>query len=307
VPNQPDSAPVLRLDLDSRKLDTVGMVRIQRRISEPYRRVDGSISARTLTTPMPVVDDWAVLSDGSLALVRHLDYHVDWVNADGSRSSSAKMHFPWQPMSEVHKRAFIDSVRLALETAQRQSYVRYDSINFACFDVVKPPRPWMTPEEFAAAAEAVAAAAAALPGRGGAVASAGAATAAATTTATAAAPAAGATPKPRPTNCPASQYLVSGPIPPVNVIGPEMLPDSKPPFAANSTLPDADTNLWIRMNQMDAVVNTTLYDVINRKGELFDRVRIPDERTLVGFAPGGVAYLTVKADSGVRLQRVRWR
>jgi hypothetical protein len=65
VPNQPDSAPVLRLDLDSRKLDTVGMVRIQRRISEPYRRVDGSISARTLTTPMPVVDDWAVLSDGS--------------------------------------------------------------------------------------------------------------------------------------------------------------------------------------------------------------------------------------------------
>ena len=34
--------------------------------------------------PMPIVDDWAVLSDGSIAIVRGQDYHVDFLNADGT-------------------------------------------------------------------------------------------------------------------------------------------------------------------------------------------------------------------------------
>jgi hypothetical protein len=280
VPNQPDSAPVLRLDLDSRKLDTAGMVRIQRRIREPYRMASGTITTRTLTTPMPVVDDWAVMADGSIAFVRHLDYHVDWLNPDGTWTSSPPMPFPWQRLSDAHKRAFIDSVRNALEENQRKSVERYDSINFVCFDVPRPERPWMTDAPAATVTTAASAAAAASPPP---------------------------SPPRRPSNCPASQYLVEGLLAqPVNVISPSMLPDTKPPFATNSTRGDSDGNLWVRVNQMDAVDKTSLYDVINRHGVLVDRLRIPDARTLVGFGAGRILYVAVKRDSIVVLERVRW-
>jgi hypothetical protein len=300
VPNQPDSAPVLRLDLDTRKLDTVGMVRIQRRIREPYRMTDGTISSRLLTTPMPVVDDWAVMLDGTIAFVRHADYHVDWLNPDGSLVPSKPMPFPWQPLSPAHKTAFIDSVRLALEANQQAQVARYDSINFFCFDVPRVPRPWMTPEQIAALTSAVqvAPAGAAVPGAS--------ATVAANPPAP---PGPGEKPaaKERPKGCPASQYLVENLLAPVNVIKPDMLPETKPPFATNSTLPDADGNLWIRVNQMEAVARTTLYDLINNKGELFDRLRMPETRVVVGFAPGGFVFVAVKGDSSTRLERVRWK
>jgi hypothetical protein len=35
-----------------------------------------------------------------------------------------------------------------------------------------------------------------------------------------------------------------------------------------------------------------VYDVVNAKGELFQRVRLPLGRALAGFGRGGVVYLT---------------
>ena len=34
-----------------------------------------------------------------------------------------------------------------------------------------------------------------------------------------------------------------------------------------------------------------LYDVVNRKGEIIERVSFPKGRVLAGFGPGGVVYL----------------
>jgi hypothetical protein len=63
------------------------------------------------------VDDWAVLSDGSLALVRGHDYHVDWVRSDGTGASSPKMSFDWKRLSEDDKHRIIDSTRAHLDSA----------------------------------------------------------------------------------------------------------------------------------------------------------------------------------------------
>jgi hypothetical protein len=56
-----------------------------------------------------------VVSDGSIGLLRGRDYHVDWVNPDGSRTSSPKMPFEWQRLTDEDKAAFIDSVKAARE------------------------------------------------------------------------------------------------------------------------------------------------------------------------------------------------
>ena len=47
--------------------------------------------------------------DGTLAVVRGRDYHVDWLGADGRWTSSPKMPFDWQRVSDARKEALIDS------------------------------------------------------------------------------------------------------------------------------------------------------------------------------------------------------
>jgi hypothetical protein len=64
---------------------------------------------------MQTLDDWAVLADGSIAVVRGQDYHIDLIGANGTRSSSAKMPFDWQRMTDDDKIAVIDSARKAME------------------------------------------------------------------------------------------------------------------------------------------------------------------------------------------------
>ena len=51
---------------------------------------------------MPEVDDWAVLPDGTIAIVRK-DYHVDFVDADGKRTSAPKIPFDWQRLTDSAK------------------------------------------------------------------------------------------------------------------------------------------------------------------------------------------------------------
>jgi hypothetical protein len=38
--------------------------------------------------PMPVLDDWTVLADGSVAIIRARDLRIDWIEPDGTRRST---------------------------------------------------------------------------------------------------------------------------------------------------------------------------------------------------------------------------
>ena len=114
-PEMPDTAPVVRIDLATRQLDTVGFIKVPRPSMQMSRDADGRMQMSVTINPLPVVDEWAVLSDGSVAFVRGRDYHVDWLNPDGTRSSSAKMPFEWQRLTDEDKVAFIDSVKAARE------------------------------------------------------------------------------------------------------------------------------------------------------------------------------------------------
>ena len=81
------------------------------------------------------------------------------------------------------------------------------------------------------------------------------------------------------------------PMAKLEFVDPKELPDYKPPFFAGSSRADLDGNIWIRTIPTRAIPGGPIFDVINRKGELVDRVQIPEGRTLVGFG-AGVVYLT---------------
>ena len=57
---------------------------------------------------------------------------------------------------------------------------------------------------------------------------------------------------------------------------------------------DADGHLWVRTIPTKAIPGGPVYDVINLKGELIDRVQVPKDRTIVGFGAGGVVYLAAR-------------
>jgi len=81
------------------------------------------------------------------------------------------------------------------------------------------------------------------------------------------------------------------------------VPDYRPPFGQGAVRADRSGNLWIRTNKW--VDGRPVYDVVDRKGELAERVQLPLHRTIAGFGPG-VVYMAVQDSSGVaHLERAR--
>lgn len=121
-PPQPDSAPVLRFDLATRKLDTAGFIRTPK-VNMVVTQTEGGINMTTKVNPMNIIDDWAVLPDGSIAMVRGRDYHVDFVYPDGSTAKGPKLPFEWQRMDDSTKAAVLDSARTVMEAARKSGNV----------------------------------------------------------------------------------------------------------------------------------------------------------------------------------------
>jgi hypothetical protein len=104
------------------------------------------------------------------------------------------------------------------------------------------------------------------------------------------------------------------PGPPRPITRPEMaevtqIPDYFPAYERSSASmrADADTNIWIRPRPAKPVAGGPIYDILNRKGELIDRVQLPAGRTLIGFGPGGIVYLTMRDAGATRIEQVRYR
>jgi hypothetical protein len=118
LPPRPDSSLIVRFDLTSRTLDTVakfGIPQIQMAfvtIQVSGRDVSGSTS---VVNPIPWTDDWAVLSDGTIAIVRGREYRVDFVDANDKMASAPKLAFDWLRLTDEDKAAIIDSTKAALE------------------------------------------------------------------------------------------------------------------------------------------------------------------------------------------------
>jgi hypothetical protein len=240
-----DSGMLLRVDLESRVVDTAAFIQVPKFERDVKVDNDGKLQAiATTPDPLPVIDQWTMLRDGTLAVVRGRDFHIDWIDASGKRTSSARIPFDWTRIDDARKNALIDST---VEFWQKLYDDRGDGRGAA---------------------------------RGGSASNGGRA-------------GAGGAGSARP---PAAPNIVARP-------NPNDVTDYVPPFGERSAMTDADDNVWVRTSEM--ADGRPVYDVVNRRGELIDRVQVPKYRTIAGFGPG-VVYLAVAVATGqVHLERAR--
>jgi hypothetical protein len=225
-----DSAPIIRFNLESRTRDTVTKFAVPpahyavRTIR--FGKETSSMTWRALD-PTPTTDDWAILSDGTIAVVHGREYRVDMIDVNGRVSAGPKLPFEWQRLSEDDKSAIIDSTAHA--NAERE-------------------------------AQALAARASKDP----------------------------------------IGVTVAYPI-----VTADEMPDYRPAFEQGAARGDADGKLWIRTSKF--FNGGAVYDVINKNGELVDRVAVPQGRVIAGFGPGGVVYMGVLVGTSARIERARVR
>jgi len=274
APEFPDSAALVRFNLTSRKLDTAVFFRIPKQNITVSRDDNGRMRITATINPLPVVDDWAMMSDGTIAIVRGRDYRVEFIGADGSRTLADKIPFEWQRLSDEDKVAFIDSTRIAMERTRAEFAARgggaNGSVTFDRGGEGGGGRQVITMR---------------MDGAGG------------------------GTP-PRRGAADSTRNRANGAnaeiqMPPLNFVSPSELPDYKPVFGVGAVRSDMDDRLWVRTIPTKSSTAGAIYDVIDRTGKLVDRVQVPANATIAGFGKGGVVYVGIREGRELRLQRVK--
>jgi hypothetical protein len=113
--------PLLRSDMETRRTDTVTTLK-RGGMTALMGRLNNEGPVRITSMPVDIIDLFAVLSDGTVGVVRGQDYHVDWFLPDGTKRSTPKLPFDWKPMTDADKQRLIDSVTAV--TATRTMTIR---------------------------------------------------------------------------------------------------------------------------------------------------------------------------------------
>jgi hypothetical protein len=320
-PSPPDSAFVVGVHLDTRKVDTLGSVRVVKTTMIVRQSGSEGFNINSVSSPLPLVDDWAVMPDGTIAFVRGRDYRVEWLNPDGTMTSSEKLPFPWVQLTDEDKVRITDSIKTvgakrAANDFALQMIAWSNGLNkpyppsfSAPPDLTLPPglpRDWILPKGITFPASYVYGCppgSTPPPGSGmpGMSAPAG--------TSSGAPPSASDAPRCAPN--PYEGWYGNGYTPPppsyrAPLFFPaDELPDYRPPLPVNSVRADADDNLWIRFVPMKPIPGGVVFDIVSRKGELVDRIQLPPGYNLAGFGAGKIVYLTTRDAAGLHLAKVR--
>jgi hypothetical protein len=269
VPPLPELYPLLRFDMQTREVDTVTQLKVPASQMAFYRSPAGVATLVVAYNPLPVADDWALLPDGTVAVIRVIDYHVDFIRADGGRVSGPRIPFDWQHLDDAMKIAFVDSAKAAMQALSPTREFRIADSRERAPAAMFGIAPTSAQQSSVPSGEASSSSAAGIPAGGNG--------AAATT--------------------------VEWTPPPSFLVSPDRIPDYAPPFAPGSTRVDLEGNLWIKTSV--AVGGSPLYHVVDRNGRLVDRILVPQGCVVAGFGPHGVVYLGVRDGVGTRLERAQ--
>lgn len=113
VRTYPDTSPVVRDNRATRGADTLAWVRTLPISGVEVARADGRSMFYARSVPAYVLDEWTVLSDGTLMVVRGRDYHIDRLDSDGQWRALPRLPFPWRRINDDDKQRLIDSVETA--------------------------------------------------------------------------------------------------------------------------------------------------------------------------------------------------
>lgn len=218
-PIYPDSAPVIAVSFETRQADTLAWMKIPPYVpSVSGRDADGRMRITSIMPPFELTDEWAALQDGTIAIIRWRDYHVDWITPDGRRESSPKTSWNWVRMADEDKGRFIDTLRAV--------YQKNDSISQSSMMMF-----------------------------GG-----------------------------SPSSMPIFETLT---------VAPSEVPDYPPPFVVRATKVDLEGRIWLLERANLGSRAPLVYDVIDRSGQIVDRVQMPPNAAVIGFGPGGSVYLSI--------------
>lgn len=100
----PDSMSILRLDLDTDAVDSVGA----------FKRVSITIEfsgrgVRTRPVPLSPTDAWGVAADGRVVVARVEDYRVEWIAADGTVTTGTPVPYTRRRIGRAEKTAWRNS------------------------------------------------------------------------------------------------------------------------------------------------------------------------------------------------------
>jgi hypothetical protein len=217
-PIYPDSAPVVAVSFETRQADTVAWMKIPPYVpSISGRDPDGRMRITSIQPPFELTDEWAVLHDGTVAIIRWRDYHVDWVTPDGKKQSSPRTAWNWTRMSDDDKANFIDTLKVVFQ--------KNDSISQGQMMMFGSPA-----------------------------------------------------------QMPIFERLT---------VAPSEVPDYPPPFVPRATRVDLDDRIWLLERANIGSKAPLVYDVIDRTGQIVDRVQMPPDAAVIGFGPGGSVYLSI--------------
>jgi hypothetical protein len=221
TPINADSSPIVRGDFDTRRIDTIAWMktpsqgRMAMEMKENPAGGAPSITMRMLMNPFSMADEWSMLSDGTVAIVRVHDYHIDWIDPDGTKRSSPKMPIEWKRYTDAERAQRVDSIKKVADEQIKRAVSSAAGGPQIKFDL--------------------------------------------------------------------------------GIVPDSEFPSFWPPIQPGSVLADLDGRLWILPTTSTNVANGLTYDVVNRKGEIIERVQLPKDHVLVGFGPRNAVYLT-KAD-----------
>lgn len=115
-PVESDSSPIIRADFDTRKVDSIARLHtLESNKIDVVENTSGVPMITMTVNPLVTIDQWAMLSDGTIAIVRAKDYHIDWIEVDGARRSTAKMPFDWLLLSDQAKQKKVDSLQIVMD------------------------------------------------------------------------------------------------------------------------------------------------------------------------------------------------
>jgi hypothetical protein len=215
----PDSTAVIAVSFETRQADTLAWLKIPPSVpTVSGRDLDGRWHYTSIQPPFELTDEWAALDDGTVAIIRWKDYHVDWVRPDGSKEASAKTAWNWVRMTDDEKERFIDTLKVVL--AKNDSTQQGSMMMFGMSPSMMPIWETLT-------------------------------------------------------------------------VAPSEVPDYPPPFVPRATRVDLENHIWLLERAPLGSKAPLVYDVIDRNGQIVDRVRMPANAAVLGFGPGGSVYLSI--------------
>jgi hypothetical protein len=216
----PDTTAIIAVPFETRQADTVAWMKIPKSPpSVSAREPDGRFHVTSIQPPFQLVDEWAALHDGTVAVIRWKDYHVDWYSPDGKKESTPKTAWNWVRLTDDDKAAFIDTLKTLFH--------KQDSVQQSQIQMI------------------------------------------------------GSGP-------------IAAPIFETLTVAPSEVPDYPPPFVGGATRVDLDDRIWVleRVN-VGSKPAGLIYDVIDRTGQIVDRVQLPPNAAVIGFGPNHAVYLSI--------------